>query len=292
LCDFPAEYTNTYCIGVSNIVEFQGKHYIITGDATHTSYVLQEIYINANDTVTVAYHPIAHTNFPYDFRGFRTVDGASQQIAPYLVYTLKNIDDKYIGLTVHSNEGFGIATNHKHILIKKNSAAFVITSVISLPNCLGVLYYDAHNAVVLTTEGFTFYRLDTKSDQWTQIRHESGTFDYIAFDSYKRFYTVNTANKVSMYSNVSTYEIDVHFQHTGYQYQGQPIYTHCVVSAKNFLSDYIDTTLKVTLTGPVRFADGSTEKIIATQGDIVGEEVYICGSGQIGVHAIEVEGWS
>lgn len=294
LYTFSSEYLNAGSIGVSNVIKFKDAYYILTGNASREYYALQSITISDADVVSVSEHTLAGatSQFPYDARGYRTAaHGYGRKVINYLVYTLKNIDDKYIGLTVHYNEGFGVASNHQHVLLKPNGTSFNITHALSLPSCFGVLYHSPYISVVLTTEGFAFYRVNQNNDTWEEIRRESGTFNYIAFDSYRRFYTVNTAKKVSMYSNVSTYEIAVHFQHTGYQYQGQPIYTWCLVSAKNFLNDYIDTTLKVTLTGPVRFADGSTEKIIATQGDIVGEEVYICGSGQIGVHAIEVEGW-
>lgn len=292
LYTFPAEYLQNYNIGVSNIIEFNNKYYIITGNAAHTSYELQEISIGATDGVSIKHYNISHAGFPYNARGYRTYEGTSHALTPYLVYTLKNIDNKYIGLTVHHNEGFGIGSNNKHILIKKTSSGFSITHARSIPSCYGVLYYNPYIAVVLTTEGYTFYKVNTSTDTWDEIRRETGTFNYIAFDSYKRFYTVDTSNRVKMYSNVSTYEIDVHFENNSYSYQGTNIQTRCIITAQNFLDEYISTTLKVTLTGPVRFADGSIEKEVDTKYGTVYEDVYIHDSGQIGVHAIEVEGWS
>lgn len=292
LYTFPAEYINYNCIGVSNIIEFNNKYYIVTGNSAYTSYELQEITIGATDGVSIKHYPISHGDFPYDQRGYRTIEGASNALTPYLVYTLKNIDNKYIGLTVHHNEGFGIGTNNKHILIKKTTSGFTITHVRSIPSCYGVLYYNPYIAVVLTTEGYTFYKVNTNTNTWDEIRRETGTFNYIAFDSYKRFYTVDTSNIVKMYSNVSTYEIDVHFEKNSYSYQGTNIQTRCIITTQNFLDEYISTTLKVTLTGPVRFADGSIEKEVDTKYGTAYEDVYIHDSGQIGVHAIEVEGWS
>ena len=292
LYTFNSMYVNGYSIGTSNLIEMNGKYYILTGNTTTTAYELQEITVDEQDVVSVVHYTISHVGFPYSHNGYRPSYDELNQLGPYLIYTLKNIDNQYIGLTVHYNEGWGVSANHKHVLIKKTASGFQITDAFSIPTCFGVLYYNPYISVVLTTEGYTFYRVNQERDSWEEIRRETGTFNYIAFDSYKRFYTVDTANKVTMHSNVSTYEIDVRFQNSGYQYQGQPIETVCIMYAKNFLGDYIDTVLKVTLTGPVRFADGSMEKEVSTQGGIVGEPVYICDSGQIGVHAVEAEGWS
>jgi hypothetical protein len=288
---FESNYINNNSIGVSNIIEFNNKYYIITGDKEHTSYELQEITIDENDKVTIKHYPINHSLFPYSYCGFRTNAGV-RVIQPYLVYTLKNIENNYIGLTVHHNEGCGaITANNKHILIKKTiDNNFEITDVKSISNCYGVLYYNPYVSVILTNSGYTFYKLNTDTDTWNKVREEAGSFNYIAFDSYKRFYTVNTNNKVTIYSNITTYEIDVHFENISYQYEKDNITTNCIISAKNFLNEYIETTLKVTLTGPVKFMDNTTEKEIKTINGVLQEPVYIYNSGQIGVHAVEMEG--
>lgn len=283
---FPSEYINGYCIGVSNIIEFNEKYYIITGNVEHTDYELQEITIEATDNVLVKHYVISHENFPYSYNGYRPSYSEANALGPYLVYTLKNINNEYIGLTVHHNEGFGIGTNNKHILIKKEDSGFRIVDVKPIPSCFGVLYYNPTTSVILTTEGFAFYSL--KNDAWIEVYKETGTFNYIGFDSYKRFYSINSLNEVNIQSNITTVQLECRFIGDEYTYTGANLYTQCYVYAKNFLDEIIPATIKVTLSGPATFADNTKEKIVNTKkGEATYLDVYVKGSGKIEVNAVE-----
>ena len=288
LYTFNANYNSIYCIGVSNIISFNNKYYIISTSIGHAYYALIEINISNTDAVSIKEYIISHSNFAYSSRGFREYENVSYAITPYLVYTLKNINNEYIGLTVHSNEGFGITTNQKHMVIKynNNNNAFEITDCKTLPICYGVLYYNNTTSVVLTQQGFTFYVL--QNDKWVSVYTETGTFYYIGFDEYKRFYTIDSSNNVKIHSNISTVKIDCNFIDNNYEYIGSDINTQCYVYAKNFLNEYISTTIKVTLSGPVTFSNGLKEKYVTTNKLSPSyEDIVIKGSGKIEINAIE-----
>lgn len=305
------------CIGISNIVKFKDKYYILTGNSDDTYYAFQELIIDYEyNKVTCTEKTLEKdSNFPYHYATDRT----DFFDCGWLQIDLKNIDDIYITITVHDNlnkaHGYGYTGRgdlnpwinldqtvlsqkkyHRHILYKydKNSNSWKTKGIIvpdeETQHIYGVLYYDQYTPIFFLNTRIIAYRLNLETEKYEKCFEKPGTFYTTGFDESNNFYIFDSNNKCSIYNKNTSCELIAEFEQENYDYEDTNIDTYITVYSKNFLGDYINSKVQITLTGNCYFKENnSKELIIITEKEIQQIPVIITNGGTVYCYIKEVE---
>lgn len=284
-------YTNEKCIGISNIIKFKDKYYTLTCNIDNDYYALQEFAID------FLYNKISCKEIELeqdsDFIFHYATDRTDFLDCGWLQIDLKNIDDKYISITVHDNtnkvHGYswcygywasGVAYKkleqtvlskakyHRHILYKydEDSDKWISKGIITpdeeTQHIYGVLYYDQYTPIFLLNTRVMAYRLNLDTEKYEKVFEKPGTFYTIGLDENNKFYMFDSDNNCSIYNDVSSYELFAIFEHESYQYKDSPIDTYITISSKNFVSEYINTKVELTLEGNCKFTENNKKTLI------------------------------
>ena len=98
-------------------------------------------------------------------------------------------------------------------------------------------------------------------------------------------------NNCSIYNDVTSYELFAKFEHDSYNYANGPIDTYVSISSKNFLSEYINTKVELTLEGNCKFTENN-KKTLITHTQSTGElniPVTVTNGGTMYCYIKEVE---
>lgn len=308
------------CVGISNIIEFRNKYYVLTTNANNNYYALQEFTINFeyNKVTCKEVELSVDAGFPFH----RATNRTDALDCGWLQIDLKNVDDTYISITVHDNtnkvHAYGYTGRdsdsyqhnsfialtqttlsasgyHRHILYKYENGKFISKGIITpdeaSQHIYGVLYYDQYTPIFFLNTRIMAYRLNLKTEKYEKCFEKPGTYYTIGLDENNKFYMFDSANRCSIYNNVSSYQLYAEFNQDAYNYTGTPIDTYITISSKNFVSEYINTKVEITLSGPCKFTDNG-KKTIVTYTNGSGEKqipVTITNGGTLYCHIKEVE---
>jgi hypothetical protein len=185
-------------IGISNIIEFRGKYYILTRNSTKNGYAFQilDIDFEYNTVSRTTKNLPTITGFPYKLATTRS----DSLDCGWLQIDLKNIDDQYIAITSHDNRNYvhsyahaGYSTGyesdywiqhsqtiasaagyHRHALVKYNESddswisKGIITPDESDQHIYGVIYYDQYTPIFFTNKRIIGYRLDLTTEKYNK----------------------------------------------------------------------------------------------------------------------------
>ena len=317
-------YADASCIGISNIINFQNKYYILTCNSAKNYYAFQEL------TIDFEYNKVSckeiklekDSNFIYHYSTSRTdfLDCSWLQI------DLKNVNNTYISITVHDNvnkihgycycgsstygEGGGsnpwvnlgqtvssAAKYHRHILYKydKDNDKWISKGIITpdeqTQHIYGVLYYDDYTPIFFLNTRIIAYRLNLETEKYEKCFEKAGTYYTIGLDENNKFYMFDSNNNCSIYNDVTSYELFAKFEHDSYNYTNGPIDTYVTISSKNFLSEYINTKVELTLSGNCKFFENN-RKTLVTYTSSTGElniPVTVTNGGTMYCYIKEVE---
>ena len=309
------------CIGISNIVKFKDKYYILTGNSDDTYYAFQELTIDYEyNKVTCTEKTLEKdSNFLYHYATNRT----DFFDCGWLQIDLKNIDDTYIAITVHDNSNkvhsYGYTGRgdyyqanpwinlgqtvlsqkkyHRHILYKYDEdndewiSKGIITPDEETQHIYGVLYYDQYTPIFFLDTRIMAYKLNLKTEKYEKVFEKPGTFYTIGLDENNKFYMFDSNNNCSIYNDVTSYELFAKFEHDSYNYTNGPIDTYVTISSKNFLSEYINTKVELTLSGNCKFFENN-RKTLVTYTSSTGElniPVTVTNGGTMYCYIKEVE---
>ena len=314
-------YADSKCIGISNIIKFNNKYYILTGNSDNNYYAFQELTIDFkyNKITCVEKTLEQDSNFLYHYATSRTdfLDCSWLQI------DLKNINDTYISITIHDNAnkihayGFSGLENyydsnawinlgqtvsseakyHRHILYKydKENDKWISKGIINpdeqTQHIYGVLYYDDYTPIFLLNTRIIAYRLNLKTEKYEKCFEKAGTYYTIGLDENNKFYMFDSNNNCNIYNDVTSYELFAKFEHDSYNYTNGPIDTYVSISSKNFLSEYINTKVELTLSGNCKFFENN-RKTLVTYTSSTGElniPVTVTNGGTMYCYIKEVE---
>ena len=314
-------YADSKCIGISNIIKFNNKYYILTGNSDNNYYAFQELTIDFkyNKITCVEKTLEQDSNFLYHYATSRTdfLDCSWLQI------DLKNINDTYISITIHDNAnkihayGYSRRENydgsnawinlgqtvsseakyHRHILYKydKENDKWISKGIINpdeqTQHIYGVLYYDDYTPIFLLNTRIIAYRLNLKTEKYEKCFEKAGTYYTIGLDENNKFYMFDSNNNCSIYNDVTSYELFAKFEHDSYNYTDGPIDTYVSISSKNFLSEYINTKVELTLSGNCKFFENN-RKTLVTYTSSTGElniPVTVTNGGTMYCYIKEVE---
>ena len=314
-------YADSKCIGISNIIKFNNKYYILTGNSDNNYYAFQELTIDFEYNKVSCKEKVLEkdSNFLYHYATSRTdfLDCSWLQI------DLKNINDTYISITIHDNankiHAYGYsrwssyeysnawinlgqtvsskAKYHRHILYKydKENDKWISKGIINpdeqTQHIYGVLYYDDYTPIFLLNTRIIAYRLNLKTEKYEKCFEKAGTYYTIGLDKNNKFYMFDSNNNCSIYNDVTSYELFAKFEHDSYNYTDGPIDTYVSISSKNFLSEYINTKVELTLSGNCKFFENNRKTLITYTKD-TGElniPVTVTNGGTMYCYIKEVE---
>lgn len=314
-------YADAICIGISNIINFQNKYYILTCNSTKDYYAFQELTIDFEYNKVSCKEKVLEkdSNFIYHYATSRTdfLDCSWLQI------DLKNINDTYISITIHDNvnkiHGYGYSHNddfggsnpwcnlgqtvssvakyHRHILYKydKTNDKWISKGIITpdeqTQHIYGVLYYDDYTPIFFLNTRIMAYRLNLETEKYEKCFEKAGTYYTIGLDENNKFYMFDSNNNCSIYNDVTSYELFAKFEHDSYNYTDGPIDTYVSISSKNFLSEYINTKVELTLSGNCKFFENN-RKTLVTYTSSTGElniPVTVTNGGTMYCYIKEVE---
>ena len=311
---------------ISNIVLFNNSYYILFTSGAHdigAAFIKMDINFDT-DTVSRTYFDITDVGELANINGTLRADYLQNN---FLRYTLSNVNDQYIQITVHNATNadgkyyhvyshyyfyyatdYGVAygyavdigdsywTNgyHRHYLYKyKNNKFQYITKI--TPNndqqCIyGLLYLDEYTPVFHLQTGVEIYKLDLETETYTKVFEAPGTFQTIGLDENNNFYIFDVNNKCQIYNLNSCSALNGRFEHDAYNYDGEDIETNVTIASKNFIGELIASKIHVELSGNCKFRNGKQEATLNTRLDLEYEvPVIITGSGVVYCNINEVE---
>lgn len=280
-------------IGISNIILFRNKYYILTRNNDKNGYAFRVLTINFEyNTVSSVIKNIPNISvFPYH-NATRRADALD---CSWLQIDLKNVDDTYISITVHDNRNcqhgyiycgdrlnwdgpnmwcnHGTTYNssqgyHRHALYKYDStndswiSKGIITPDESDQHIYGVIYYDQYTPIFFTNKRIIGYRLDLTTEKYNKCFEVAGTFYTIGLDENNKFYTFDNSNVCHIYNDVTSYLLDVQFEKSSYNYNNADIPTYVTIYSKNFVNEYIKTKVKITIEGNCKFTSNGKKELV------------------------------
>ena len=284
-------YADSACIGISNIINFQNKYYILTCNSAKDYYAFQELTIDFEYNKVSCKEKVLEkdSNFIYHYATNRT----DFFDCSWLQIDLKNVNNTYISITIHDNvnkiHGYGYsgdggyyfnpwcdlgqtvssaAKYHRHILYKydKDNDKWISKGIIApdeqTQHIYGVLYYDDYTPIFLLNTRIIAYRLNLKTEKYEKCFEKAGTYYTIGLDENNKFYMFDSNNNCSIYNDVTSYELFAKFEHDSYNYADGPIDTYVSISSKNFLSEYINTKVELILEGNCKFTENNKKTLI------------------------------
>lgn len=306
--DTSGTYYHNNCPGLSNVIKFRGYYTIMTNNSGLSGYQFQMFSINfETETVTRTIRQCdSHAQFPA-----HGLDKSNKVSAGWLIFTLKNIDDNYIAVTVHNDENgtlwsansstylatmYSDKGYHRHVVYEydANNDIFKPQDVIDMGNdrilLYGVLYYDPYTCVFLSDTSFQFWKFNPSKRKYEKGYERSGTFYTLGFDAMRRFYAIDSQGKCKIYTNITACLLDAQFEKQSYNYDGRnPISTYITVYAKNFVLDYISTQVTLTLSGSCMFENGSKSYTFTTPKAEINIPVIVTDGGAVYCHIKQTE---
>ena len=251
-------------------------------------YKMLKTSIDTNtDTVTTELYDIDLNKFVLDSSG-------SLNYGSSLYHTLRvieNGDNLYLSLLIHTAANSSSAALNalcKHALIKVENNTFTVIDMVNLPDgCYGSLeYVDSKHQIFFTSNSVLFYVFNETEEKMILTHKHAVLFSQIGLDSLNRIvlHTQDGAIEILTEGNSSTLKAD--FAEDIYnKNQNSTIESTVDFYAKNFLDEYVDTEVKLTLIGPVVFKENDSQILITSSSNegLKSVPVTITGVGNIEV---------
>ena len=133
------------------------------------------------------------------------------------------------------------------------------------------------------------YKFNPNTETYDKKFDLPGIYYTVGLDSNKNLYIFDESNKCSFYNTDSSNELKVKFAKKEYKYNNENINTYVSIYAKNLLDDYINTNVKITLSGNCNFENGLQELYTNTEDTgIIDIPVTITYGGRIYCYIEEV----
>lgn len=276
-----------------NTVKIGEYYYTLTPhyDGTTNTCKLMKISL---DTATDA---VNTELFDIDLNGF-IIDSSpnNDMIYSYYVhYTLKTIstnNNTYISCLIHSvpNMTDTYYYQHKHLLIKLNdtkTSFTIVDSILLKDGCHGSLNIgDTSHQLWYMSNGVLFYNFNEKSEKMVCTYRKAGIYMQVGLDSLNRVILQTPDNIIEMLTDTNACVLEADFDKELYSKTNVTnIDTTVSFYAKNYLDEYMETNVKLTLTGPVFFKENNTKELIVStlETGIRTVPVVITGVGSIEV---------
>ena len=283
-----ANNVTCYC----NPVKIGNFYYILVPylESGAYSYKIMKISLNTtDDTVNTEILDINLNSFVLDNSSSQNIGGYG-----YLMYTLRVIQtssNTYLSLLIHTVPNmreYDYGYQHKHALLKFNGLSFDVVDIIPLTDwCYGSLENgDSKHQVWFMSNCVLFYSFDEIKEKMICTYRKGGAFMQIGFDSLNRFIVQHSDRSVEMLTDTNACILKADFAEETYDKDSSSqVDTIVNFYAKNFLDEYLETNVKLTLIGPVIFKENNSDELIVStlKTGIRAVPVIITGYGSIEV---------
>lgn len=275
-----------------NPIQIEDYFYVLTSYLENGVYTYKFMKISLNtttDTVNTEMLNINLNGFIMD--STTNSDMSYGGLVNYTLRVIKTSSNIYISCLIHTVPNHSDATHyyqHKHVLLKFNGTSFTVVDVIPLiDGCYGALEYnDSKHQIWYMSNCALFYVFDEAKEKMICTYKKPGVFMQIGLDSLNRFITQTSDNTIEMLTDVNACVLKADFSEEIYD-KSSTAEIDTIVSfyAKNFLDEYIETNVNLTLIGPVVFKENGLNKLnISTLDSGIREvPVTITGYGSIEV---------
>lgn len=284
------EFTNTDGLNViSNPVKIGDYYYIISDNYLQSGiheYCFYKFKLDiATDTVARDVVSINLNGFTLDTAPGEVLSGIGEGIY-HTLNTIEANGKNYIICTIHSTPNQNYYPNqHKLVVFEVADNEIIVKDVTTFSNgCKGVLeYINSNTLVFLYTDSIAFYKFDKTKERYVRTYRKPGIYNTIGFDTLNRFYMQHNTNAIEVITSMNACTLSADFAEE--YYTNINVDTEISYYAKNFLDEYLNADVKITLIGPVEFKDDKSKTKI-TKTSINGLKtlpVTITGSGRIEV---------
>ena len=278
---------------ICNPIKIGEYYYILTPHYDGTAHTCKLMKISLNTTTDMVNTEL----FDIDLNGF-VIDSSpnSDMIYSYYVhYTLKTINtdnSTYISCLIHSVPNMIEDYNyqHKHLLIKLNdtkTSFTIVDSTLLKDGCHGSLNIgDTSHQLWYMSNSILFYNFNEKSEKMVCTYRKAGIYMQVGLDSLNRVILQTPDNIIEMLTDTNACVLEADFDKELYSKTNVTnIDTTVSFYAKNYLDEYMETNVKLTLTGPVFFKENNTKELIVStlETGIRTVPVVITGVGSIEV---------
>lgn len=249
-----------------------GEYYYTLAAYTENSIYSYKIMKIAIDTTTDA---VNTELLDIDYNNYLLDSSTDQKMSYsyYINYTLRLIEtdnDKYFSLLMHSypsdvSEGQAYHYQCKHVLLKMNDTSFKVTDFIPLKDgCYGSLENgDSKHQVFYMKQCVLFYVFDQTKEKMINTYQKPGLFMQIGFDSLNRFIVQTSDKTVEILTDTNACTLVADFAAELYDKNNtSEVDTTVSFYAKNFSDEFLETSVKLTLTGPVVFKENKTKELV------------------------------
>ena len=279
---------------MSNPIKINDYYYILFDNYSDTSghrYGFRKVKLITGDNSTII-HEIKEIK---NYDSFK-MDSSENGSLPYghevwhQLQTFESNGNIYLTCTIYGQpEYIDNPYQCKHVLLELKEDGFYIKQIISLAEgCNGVLFVneDYKKPIFKLVTSCVFYSFNEDTQQFIQTFSLCGTFITIGFDTTGRFIAQHKSGAVEIFSETNASILKADFNDEIYNLDDkQEIDTTVSFFAKNYLDEYIETSVKLTLIGPVIFKENNknTLSISTLKSGIRTVPVTITGNGNIEV---------
>lgn len=251
-----------------NPVQIEDYYYVLVPYLENNLYSYKIMKISLNTTTDVVNTELLDINL----NGFILDNSSNQDInyTYYINYTLRVIQTEsntYLSLLMHTVPNMDTRADYqcKHVLLKMNNTSFDVVDLIQLKDgCYGSLENgDSKHQVWYIPNCVLFYVFDETKEKMTLTYQRPGMFMQIGFDALNRFIAQTSDRTIEMLTNINACTLKADFNEELYDKDdASEIDTTVSFYAKNFLDEYLETEVKLTLTGPVVFKENNSNELI------------------------------
>lgn len=254
----------------SNPIKIGNYYYFLTNkynsSISENKYVFVKINLNTTND-TISYEIIEISNYYSDYK----MDNSNNLDFYYNLWhqlqTFESNGNTYISCTIYAPPNqFSYQTQHKHVLFKIANDNIEIKQIIPLTDgCKGVLFLneDFKKPVFVMTNSCLFYSFDETKQGHINTFKIGGIFLVVGFDTLGRFIAQHTSGTIEMLTDTNACILQADFAEDLYDKDdSSKIDTTVSFYAKNFLDEYLETNVKLTLTGPVVFKENNEKTLV------------------------------
>lgn len=271
-----------------------GDYYYFLIDINDTEkgrrYAFNKLKLNTIDD-TIVYETIEISNYDnYKMDSLTTEQMNFDYRTYHQLQTFEKNGVTYISCTIYGySSSFVNLYQHKHVLFKITGDTIEIIHIIPLTDgCKGVLYLneDYSKPIFVMSNSCLFYSFDDTSQKLINTFKIGGVFIVVGFDSLGRFIVQHTNGAIEILTDTNACTLKADFAEELYDKDNaSKIDTTVSFYAKNFLDEYIESSVKLTLIGPVVFKENNSKELVIStlKTGIRTVPVIITGYGNIQV---------
>lgn len=232
-----------------------------------------------------------------DFNGLDNDEMLITAFSNYLNVVIEQIEivangKKYITLAPYTTGGFKTPNNINRLYTYEviNEDNFKLVSKEDLPSYYGTLLtINNNNTLALANaNSVDFYKWDDSETRYKHTNTYTNEVSFISKDMNNIIWIQNKDTSVEQFSLSIPLEVYADFERETYEYDDEDIVTNVIAYAKNFGGEYIEASVKLTLTGNCYFAVNGNKTLVLSTSNVKPSEipVVITGSSVIGVNTV------